>query len=284
MRRDLLALFAACALLLAGTAWAREKDSSAPGFVPVVGVPRADEVVAPEPEPSPEPVQPVEPVDLSTSWGFGQKENLYNDTILEAVASAWPHAEIPLPPALFKSIVAAESSFNPGAVSATGAAGLVQLTPDTASRFGLKLAERAVPELAVPVGVQVLAEKARAVLDPANYHLLIGRRPEDCPYALKVARAYEEFGAPAEEEFWPLMLAAYNGGGGTVLRAMAIASERGLDPRVWENLVGDRSRPASTPLYAACAQVYGPRGAAGKYREMARYPEKVLGYYRTAQK
>jgi membrane-bound lytic murein transglycosylase MltF len=76
------------------------------------------------------------------------------------------------------------------------------------------------------------------------------------------------------------MLAAYNGGGGTVLRAMAVAWDRGLDPRRWENLVGDPANPRQTPLYLACVQIYRG-GAAGKYREMRHYPEKILRLYQT---
>lgn len=285
MRRTILALAAAGALFLGGTpAWSRE---SLPHRLVPIELPSGDLILLPaHPVPIPEPEPEVEvpgPIDLETSWGFGARENLYNATILEAVLTAWPHPQVPLPPALFKSVIATESAFNPKAVSATGALGLVQLTPDTARRFGLTWSGARDPQKAVPVGVRVLAEKARAILEPARYHELLGRRPEDCPYAARVAEAYEILGPPSAEESWPLMLAAYNGGGGTVLRAMAVAWDRGLDPRKWENLVGDRSNPKSTPLYAACAQVYRG-GAPGKYREMARYPEKVLKYFQAVRR
>lgn len=281
MRREVLALLAAGMLLVGGVpAWGREPDPGAARIVPVDLGPVEGIFLPLGPDPEPPVEEPQEP-DLQTSWGFGPGENLYNETILDAVLTAWPHPRVPLPPALFKSVIATESAFNPKAVSATGAMGLAQLTPDTARRFGLTWSGARDPRQALPVGVQVLGEKARAILEPDRYHELLGRRPEDCPYAARVAEAYQLLGPPSAEESWPLVLAAYNGGGGTVLRAMAFAWDRGLDPRRWENLVGDRSRPKGTPLYAACVQVYR-HGAAGKYREMARYPEKVLKYYRSA--
>lgn len=284
MRREVLALVAVA--VLAMPAWARQEDQKATRFVPIhIDVPLPDSPEsAPDPVVEPEPAaEPAPPPEIRTSWGFGARENLYNETIVQAVLTTWPHQDIPLPPKLFKSVIAAESSFNPKAVSATGAAGLVQLTPDTAQRFGVTWSGRHDPATAVPVGVKVLAEKAKAIVDPANYHLLIGQKPENCPYAQTVALAYEELGPPTDEQYWPLMLAAYNGGGGTVLRAMAIAYERGLDPREWENLVGDRKNPKTTPLYLACVQIY-KWGAAGKYREMSHYPEKVIGFYREVEK
>jgi soluble lytic murein transglycosylase-like protein len=235
-----------------------------------------------QPLPAQEDVSPSPPVrtDMRTTWGFGARENQFNETILHAVQSAWPYRGLVLPPTLFKSVIATESAFNPQAISATGARGLVQLTPDTARRFGLSLQAAHDPHRAVPAGVKVLAEKARAIVEPARYHELLGRRAEDCPYAARVAEAYQLLGPPSPDECWPLVLAAYNGGGGTVLRAMAVAWERGLDPRRWENLVGDPAHPQDTPLYLACVEIYR-HGAAGKYREMRHYPEKVMRLYRS---
>lgn len=46
--------------------------------------------------------------------------------------------EFKLEPALLKAIMAAESGFNPGAVSAKGAIGLMQVMPETAARYGLQ--------------------------------------------------------------------------------------------------------------------------------------------------
>ncbi len=282
MRRKILALLAAGLLTLAARpALSHEPDAEGRHLVPV-SAPAADVFLIPfQPLPSQEELPPPLPLnaDLRTAWGFGARENQYNETILRAVQSAWPHRQLPLPPTLFKSVIATESAFNPQAISATGARGLVQLTPDTARRFGLCLQSAHDPHLAVPAGVKVLAEKARAIVDPARYHELLGRRPEECLFAARVAEAYQTLGPPSQDDSWPLVLAAYNGGGGTVLRAMALAWERGLDPRKWENLVGNPASPKDSPLYLACVEIYR-HGAAGKYREMRHYPEKVLRFFR----
>jgi soluble lytic murein transglycosylase-like protein len=46
--------------------------------------------------------------------------------------------EFGLDPALLKAVMAAESGFNPAAVSAKGAVGLMQIMPATAQRYGLQ--------------------------------------------------------------------------------------------------------------------------------------------------
>jgi soluble lytic murein transglycosylase-like protein len=55
----------------------------------------------------------------------------------EALLNQAAH-EFGLEPALLKAVMAAESGFNPGAVSAKGAVGLMQLLPSTAARYGLQ--------------------------------------------------------------------------------------------------------------------------------------------------
>ena len=220
--------------------------------------------------------------DMQTSWGYGPRENQYNAAILKASQQHWPHQRVPLHPLLFKSLVANESAFNPTAVSYTGAAGLTQLTPDTMRRFGLSWSMSRDPQHAVPAGVKVLAEKARVILEPQNYSKITGIRPERCPYAQLVAEAYQKLGEPTPEQSWPLVLAAYNAGGGTILRAMAKAYKQGKDPREWSELVGDPNNMQASPLFNACQEIF-PNSAGAKYREISAYPDKIMKLYRRTQ-
>lgn len=222
---------------------------------------------------------PTATFNLWTTWGYGQRENLFNDLIVSSIGSVWQDVTNPLPPVLYKSLVAVESSFNPRAVSPAGAAGLTQLMPDTARRFGLKGAERLDPAKAVPAGIQAFQEKYKVVLEPANYSKIIGLPPEKVAFSTVVAEFYETQGPPQGEDRWHLALAAYNGGGGTILRAMAYAVQSGLDPRSWDNLAGEPGKALNTPLHKACIEVFGPRAADRKVFELAAYPRKIMGLY-----
>jgi hypothetical protein len=219
---------------------------------------------------------------MVTNWGYGARENQFNSLIDNCVNHLWADSENPLPPLLFKSLMAVESSFNPSAVSATGAAGLTQLTVETARRFGLHMMERSDPQKALPAGLMALMEKHKVVSDPAHYSSLVGMSCDACPWSLKVAEAYEKFGRPRGDDRWALTFAAYNGGGGTVLRAMAHAYERGLDPTKWDLLAGPPGRSLNTPLHAACVEVYGLRNATRKAMEIAAYPRRILALYHQA--
>lgn len=214
---------------------------------------------------------------LSTQWGYGPAENAYNQLILDSIEAHWPDPENPIDPLMFKALIAAESSFRKDVFSRSGCAGLVQIAPDTATRFGLSLSpvdERLIPEKAIPVGLKILAEKQRVVLEPDNYFgILLGRPEKKCPFGSVVHQEYERRGAPQGADLMMLSLAAYNGGGGTVMRAMARAVEMGKNPHRWDDLVG--SGPGDSPLYAACEMIY-KHGAPGKYREMSNYPRKIL--------
>lgn len=220
------------------------------------------------PEPVAVPRQEPPPDPLHTNWGFGRNENAFNAKIA-AAAGTWRDAEHPLDAKLFKALIATESAFDSTAVSPSGAAGLVQLMPGTATAHGLKLRpidERLIPEKALPVGVAVLAEKHNVVLNP----------DPRTAWGAKVAAAYATGGKPAGDDLWHLDLAAYNGGGGTVLRAMARAIDEGKDCRKWDDLIGPVDNPRSSPLYGAVKDVYGQARALRKYREMAAYPRKIL--------
>lgn len=214
--------------------------------------------------------------DITTNWGYGPAENAYNGLIESSIAQHWPDQERPLDPLMFKALIAVESSFKAQAYSATGCAGLVQLSPDTAKRFGLSLSpvdERLIPEKAIPVGIKALAEKHQVVLQPDNYYgILLGKPEKKLSYGEVVHRHYQLAGLPSGDNLNHLGLASYNGGGGTVMRAMATAVEMGKNPLDWNALVG--TGPADSPLFVACQMVY-KAGAHNKYREMANYPRKI---------
>jgi soluble lytic murein transglycosylase-like protein len=55
------------------------------------------------------------------------------DTLIHEMALAYS-----VPPALVKAVIAAESAFNPSAVSRKGAQGLMQLMPQTAAGLGVR--------------------------------------------------------------------------------------------------------------------------------------------------
>lgn len=207
---------------------------------------------------------------LYTDWGFGERENLYNALIPDAIASKWAGPP-PLPPLILKSQIAQESAFDPKAVSPSGYVGLLQLGAEEAKSQGLKLEpidERTIPEKNVPAGVGVLGIKHGVVRNPLGLW--------DTPFAHKVADYYEEKGLPSDRQIWYLSLAAYNGGGGTVLKAMASAIDRDLDPREWANLIGPVDDHKKSPLYAAIKDTYPPSMWNSKYREMSQYPIRIL--------
>jgi soluble lytic murein transglycosylase-like protein len=59
-------------------------------------------------------------------------------------------------PALVHAVISQESAYHPTAVSRAGAAGLMQLMPATAARFGLTPEERFDPERNVRAGIRYL--------------------------------------------------------------------------------------------------------------------------------
>lgn len=99
-------------------------------------------------------------------------------------------AEFGIDPALLMAIAAAESGFDPGAVSAKGAVGLMQVMPGTAERFGL------VRDAGAPV--------AQRLMDPETNVRLSAR------YLAELSRIFP--GEPL------LVVAAYNAGEGAVRR------------------------------------------------------------------
>jgi soluble lytic murein transglycosylase-like protein len=71
--------------------------------------------------------------------------------LIDAAASKYS-----LDPALLHAVIRAESGYNPGAVSNKGAAGLMQLMPATASRFGVR--DRFDPQDNIEGGARYLSE------------------------------------------------------------------------------------------------------------------------------
>lgn len=75
-------------------------------------------------------------------------------------------------PALLKAVIAAESGFNPAAVSPKGAIGLMQIMPATAERFGLRADKQrsierklADPKINIRLGARYLRELMRLFPD-----------------------------------------------------------------------------------------------------------------------
>ena len=79
----------------------------------------------------------------------------YQDHVIEAAKNTQ------LDPALIHAVIAAESNYNPNAVSNKGAVGLMQLMPDTARRYGVKAKEIGHPEKNIKAGAQYLADLLR---------------------------------------------------------------------------------------------------------------------------
>lgn len=75
---------------------------------------------------------------LSYSRGFNirRREKIYPDRYNSIIHRA--ARKVGLEPALVKAVVHAESAFNPRAISAKGARGLMQLMPHTARRLGVR--------------------------------------------------------------------------------------------------------------------------------------------------
>ena len=87
-------------------------------------------------------------------YGFSkafEKNRRQFTPLIEATASKYS-----LDPALLHAVIRAESSYNPGAVSNKGAAGLMQLMPGTADRYGVR--DRFDPEENVEGGARYLSD------------------------------------------------------------------------------------------------------------------------------
>ena len=183
-----------------------------------------------------------------------------------------------LSPAILKGLLAQESNFNPSVINQYGYAGIAQFGRDSAREVGLQVGvagsemdERLNPYKAIPAAARLLNLKAQRLGD----------------------LAFSRYGQPEGTEFWKFVLAAYNGGEGTVALAMghayrnglAVAREQGLvgyeavsfarsHASKWENL---KAGGEDSPLGLAAAR-YFPSLAVSKYHEIANYPTAIVAH------
>ena len=100
-----------------------------------------------------------------------------------------------------------ESAFDPDARSWTGAAGLMQLMPETAARYGLSASQTADPDKNIAAAARFIADLDRSFSD-------IKERSERIRF----------------------VLAAYNGGAGHIRDAMALARKYGKNSQRWSDV------------------------------------------------
>ena len=120
---------------------------------------------------------------------------------------------------LISSMIYQESRFNPTAESWAGAFGLMQLMPNTASRFGVS--KNSSPEAQIRAGVSLI----------------------------KWLEKRFENEISDQDEVVKFVLAAYNVGKGHVDDARRLAEKYGDDPDVWENSVEKWLLKKSEPKY-----------------------------------
>ena len=111
-----------------------------------------------------------------------------------------------VPVALIRAVIKAESAFNPYALSATGAVGLMQLMPETAARYGVK--NRMDPSQNILGGAMYLGDLLRMFNNNMNLTIAAynagegavmhyGRKippyPETVAYVPKVLKYYKQY-------------------------------------------------------------------------------------------
>jgi soluble lytic murein transglycosylase-like protein len=193
----------------------------------------------------------------------------YDDIIANAVLGC-PGLE----PAILKSLLQQESAFNPSVINKYGYAGIAQFGKPAAREVGLSLGgingdERLDPSKAIPGAARLLKIKAQRLGE----------------------MAFSRYGQPNGIDFWKFVLAAYNGGEGTVAVAMGHGYRVGMDKARQNGLVGMEAvsyarRYASnwenlkvggtdSPLGLAAAR-YFPKLAVSKYHEIGNYPTQIV--------
>jgi hypothetical protein len=179
-----------------------------------------------------------------------------------------------LEPAILKSLLQQESRFNPTVINSYGYAGIAQFGKTAAREVGLSLGgmngdERLDPTKAIPGAARLLKIKAQRLSQSA----------------------FSRYGQPTGIDFWKFVLAAYNGGEGTVALAMGHGYRVGMDKARSVGLVGAEAvnyarRYASnwenlkiggtgSPLGQAAAR-YFPTIATSKYHEIGNYATQIV--------
>ncbi|HYO64287.1 MAG TPA: transglycosylase SLT domain-containing protein [Pyrinomonadaceae bacterium] len=181
-----------------------------------------------------------------------------------------------LSPAILKGLLAQESNFDTDVVNRWGYAGIAQFGRAAAREVGLQVGvagsaadERLNPFKAIPAAARLLSLKAQRLGEIA----------------------FARYGQPSGVEFWKFVLAAYNGGEGTVALAMGHAYREGLAAARAKGLVGThavsfarnyaskwenlRAGGLDSPLGRAAAR-YFPSLAEMKYHEIGNYPTAIV--------
>ena len=195
----------------------------------------------------------------------------YDEVIVRAVE--WCPG---LSPSILKSLLAQESNFNPTVINQYGYAGIAQFGRMEARQVGLQVGvagsemdERLNPYKAIPGAARLLNIKAQHLSE----------------------MAFSRYGQPNGAEFWKFVLAAYNGGEGTIALAMGHAYRTGLAQARAKSLVGPEAVSyarnyasqwenlkiggMNSPLGLAASRFF-PTIAEMKYREIGNYPTQIV--------
>lgn len=201
----------------------------------------------------------------------GVSNQLYDDVIARSVEHC-PG----LSPQVLKSLLAQESNFRPTVINSYGYAGIAQFGRTAAREVGLQVGvagsssdERLNPNKAIPAAARLLSLKAKRLGEIA----------------------FSKYGQPSGTEFWKFVLAAYNGGEGTVSLAMGNAHRLGISKARSQGLVGEdvvrfarnyaskwenlKIGGTGSPLGQAAAR-YFPTIATQKYHEIGNYPTQIV--------
>ncbi len=202
----------------------------------------------------------------------GVSNNLYDEVIARSVE--WCPG---LSPKILKSLLAQESNFRPTVINSYGYAGIAQFGRPAAREVGLNVGiagsasdERLNPNKAIPGAARLLNIKAKRLGEIA----------------------FSKYGQPTGVNFWKFVLAAYNGGEGTVSLAMGNAYRIGVSKARTQGLVGEdvvrfarnyasnwenlKVGGTGSPLGLAAARFF-PKIAAQKYVEIGNYPTQIVG-------